>query len=677
VEESEELRKKLESDLRDLQKDADVMSEQREKANSDMRFINVDGAHWDDFLGDDFENRAKLEFDLISTHKNKFVGEWLNNYVGVEYKPDGDDTTDDDAEFLGNLRRSDYRDNSGEISIVNAIDEMATCGFGAYGISPRFVHDDDPEQDHQDIEWRPIYGAYNSIFFDRSSKRIDKKDARWVTEITGYTKEAFEEEFPGLDPVSAYTMNSDVWSVYSGELSEIYVATRYEIEEKKAKVFVYNNLATGKVEVFANDDHEDIKDELAEDNKYRFVRERMVMRTRVLMSRFTGKQYIEKARPIAGKRLPIIPLYAYRVIIDNEEHYFGLVRKLKDPNRVFDVQASQVLENSTSDGQEVPIFEREQMESQEVRNLWADKNNVPFLLVDAIKDSNGNIISAGPIGFSKPPMLNQNAAALLDLMPNFIREVTGGAPQDTLDPDASGKAINAIIKQVNLNTTPINKNIEIALTLDGEVYQYQASDVYKQKRLKRTLSKDGTEGSETLHKIIADKETGRLIEANTIYGKRFKAYPDVGPQYQTERERTVEVLKEMMPSFASIDDPDVKSFIPVMLSTIVDNISGVGLDPIKKHNRQLMLKQGLAKPETDEEKAYVQKMMQPKDDPNQKLMEAAAQQQIAEAKNLQAATIDKIARAKKKEAETQEIYSELGINQLNQLLNSRKQILRQ
>jgi hypothetical protein len=50
---------------------------------------------------------------------------------------------------------------------------------------------------------------------------------------------------------------------------------------------------------------------------------------------------------------------------------------------------------------------------------------------------------------------------------------------------------------------------------------------------------------------------------------------------------------------------------------------------------------------------------------------------LAEAKNLQAATIDKIASAKKKEAETQEIYSELGINQLNQLLNSRQQILRQ
>jgi len=646
---------------RDIAKDADILSEQRDKADEDMRFIYVDGGQWENFLEKEFQGRARLQFDYASQVKNKFVGEYSLSRLGVEYEPDDDATTDDDAELLNGIYRADFRDNSGREAVENAIDECATCGFGAYGMLTEYRDEEDPENELQKTVWRPIHNAYNTVFYDMSARRADKQDARWVTELTPYTRDAFKDEFGDIDPTSAYVPQDRSYLNENGSANEVYVATRYEIVKKKESVFIYNNLASGQVEYYDKDDHELIKDELSKSETHRFVKERKIINKKVMMSRFTGKEYIEKPREIAGKCLPIVPMYAYRAYINGVEYYFGLVRPIKDACRAFNVQMNQLVENAASAGQEVPIFGREQIEAQDVAALWADKNNKPFLYVDPLTDGDGNIVSAGPIGYNKPPMLDQSTSALLEIIPNFLREITGGAPQDTLDPDASGKAINAMIKQRNLTTQTIRQNIEKSFIAAGNLYQSIASDIYNRKQIIRTLGRDGTEGKETLLKVVADEKTGRLIEANTLRGKKFRAHADVGPQYSSMKEQTVEDLKGMTDALRGTASGE--KYMDVIVSTMLDNIGGVGMGPLKEFNRKQMMLQGLVEPQTDEEKQWLAEATQPQEDPNQKLMEAAAAQQMAEAKNLQASSIDKIASAEKKAAETQEIFADIQNSQ--------------
>lgn len=657
---------------RDIAKDADILSEQRDKADEDMRFIYVDGGQWENFLEKDFRDRARLQFDYASQVKNKFVGEYSLSRLGVEYDPDDDATTDDDAELLTGMYRADFRDNSGREAVENAIDECATCGFGAYGMFTEYRDEEDPENELQKTVWRPIHNAYNSVFYDMSARRADKQDARWVTELTPYTTDAFKEQFPDIDPVSAYVPQDRSYLNENGSANEVYVATRYEIIKKKEPVFIYNNLASGEVEVYSKDDHELIKDELEKSQIHRFVKERKIVSKKVMMSRFTGKAFIEKPRQIAGSRLPIIPMYAYRAYINGVEYYFGLVRPIKDACRAFNVQMNQLVENAASAGQEVPIFGREQIEAQDVAQLWADKNNKPFLYVDPLTDGDGNIVSAGPIGYNKPPMLDQSTAALLEIIPNFLREVTGGAPQDTLDPDASGKAINAMIKQRNLTTQTVRQNIEKSFIAAGDLYQSIVSDIYTTKQIVRTLGKDGSEGKETLFKTVADDKTGRLIESNTLRGKRFRAHADVGPEYSSMKEQTVEDLKGITEALKGT--PSGEKYLDVIVATMLDNASGVGMGPLKEFNRKQMMLQGLVEPQTDDEKQWLAQATQPKEDPNQKLMEAAAAQQMAEAKNLQASSIDKIASAEKKAAETQQIFAEIDINRARTAVEQQKSL---
>lgn len=658
----------------DISRDADATWEQRDNANEDMRFVNVDGGQWEGFLEDQFNDRTKLEFDIVSNYLQRFLGEWDLNRIGIEFKPDDSTgkTSDEDAELLNGIWRADFRQFSGKLAVDNAVNEAATCGYGAFKLATKFEDEEDGTNDFQRIEFRPLHNAFNTVFWDRGARRIDKRDARRVTVLTEFTRESFKDIYPDEDAVSAYEpWSRRAWNISLNRVEVIYIATRYEVVRKKENHFIYDNLVSGEVEVYSEDDHKLIKDELKADPGRVFQRERKILRQHVERSVFSGEKFLEKPERIVGKWLPIIPVYGYRGYVDGVEWYRGLVRKLKDASRLFNMQVSQLAENSASNGQEVPIFDPDQMLG-DIGKHWADKNNKAWLPARSLRDDDGKLIHHGPTGYLKPPMLDGSTTALLELVPNFIRDITGGVPQDTLDPNASGKAINAIIKRANLNIQPIFDNIGNSLEWSGEVYAAMVSELYVTPRILNIIGKDGTENQKQILKMVVDEESGRIIESNNLRGKKFHAYADTGPQYETMREQTVEDLKGMLEAMAQL--PEGQQYTAAILSTILENITGVGLGPLKEMNRRIMLLQGLVQPETDEEKALLEQASQPQPDPQQELIAAATEQQLAEARNLDAATVEKGASAVLKQAQAQKTLADIETSQMKTLAEIRNQV---
>ena len=198
----------------DISKDADSGLQTRLNANSDMRFVNVDGGMWEDFLTEEFtdengrDNRVRLEMNLAVNYLRRFIGEWNQNRVGVEYKSNDKDTSKEDSELLNGIYRSDFRQFSGKVATDNAVDECATCGYGAMKLATAFEDPENPENDDMHVEWRPIYNAYNTVIWDQSSLRIDKRDARWVTVLAQFTRSSFKDQYPDNDAVSAYVPES-------------------------------------------------------------------------------------------------------------------------------------------------------------------------------------------------------------------------------------------------------------------------------------------------------------------------------------------------------------------------------------------------------------------------------------------------------------------------------------
>lgn len=673
---------KLDQFKLDIATDANDSDNQRENADEDMRFVSDQNGQWEGFREQQFQDRVRLQFDITSDYLNRFIGEWTLNRVGVEYKPDDMATSDEDAELLNGIYRADFRQFGGETAVDNAVQEAATCGYGAFKIATFYEDDEDEENDNQRIEHRPIYNAYNTTYWDISAQRIDKRDARWCTELKEFTRSSFLAKYPNKNPVSAYTpdiTNNQDFLNTRGD--RVFIATRYDAIRRKAKVFVYNNLKTDEVERYDEEDHELIKDELARNEFTVFVKERKIIRQFIEKTVFSGDEILSATVKIAGRWIPIIPVFARRGYVGGLEKYSGLVTKLKDPQRMFNMQISQLAENAASAGQTIPIFTPDQMTGRFAAD-WADKNNKPYLLANPAYDDAGNMIATGPTGYLQPQQIDQSTSALMQIVPQHIQGVTGGVPQDTLDPNISGKAINALIKRANLNTQSIMDNISKAIRWSGEIFQAIAADVYSSERMMRVVGQDGRESSVLLMKTVLDEETGRLIASNNLRGKRFRSVADVGPAYDTLREQTTEELKGILDTMIKV--PAAQQYVPVILGALLENTAGVGLEGVKELNRKNQIIMGTVKPETDEEKALFAKSQEPKGpDPQEALVAAAAEQQKSEARNLDSKSLANAADAEKKQAETSQIITdtqiskdEAGLDQANTLSMIRERVMK-
>jgi len=642
--------------------DAFTLNEdQIENANEDMQFCNVDGGMWVDYLPNLGTERTKLELDITSDYVNRYVGEWTKNPANVTFTPDDEATDDDDAELLSGIYRADYQDNDGALSEKNAIAEVSECGIGHFKMMTRFEDEEDPENERQNVHWEPLHTSYLHVVWDPQAKRIDKADAKWCSVLTPYTERAFKDTYPDVSPYSVYqpyVRGNLSWIDRSENV--IYVAEHYAIKIINQTLMVYQNVNLDKVKAYDKKDIKDIADELAAEG-WEFVRERKTKKQVCEKSIFTSVEYIEDAKRIPGKYIPIIPMYGFRKYINNREFSRGLVRKLKDANRLFNTNVSRMADNSATSGDRVPIFTDKQVEGKEEQ--LAD-GTLPFHVINPMEDAQGNEIAQGPVGYYEPNVLDQSTIASTQVVADFVQRMTGQAPQDNITSEASGVLVDKLRQREDMGTQVITDNILESKKHSGKVYLSIANEIYADLRTKRVRGEDGNEKIVKLNTDIIDDETGNIVKSQSIGDKKFKVDVDVGPQYESQREATVETLERLLEKMRDV--PQLQKYGEPIVAMLLKNISGTGIGALKDMVRTEMIKLGFEEPETDEEKQMLEQMAQQKD-PADELNEAISMQQKAEgvmlvkkAENLMADSEKKEAETMKTKAQTVEILEGVG-----------------
>lgn len=619
---------------RECEEDLAATAEQRDKSNEELRFVTVAGGQWEGWLTDDFADRAKLEFDQVSEYYWRTYGQWTENRVSVNYAPDDDASTDEDAELLDGLFRRDLRRNNGQAAIDVAVREAMGGGYGAFCFNTEFEDEEDPDNEDQCIVISDLSNAYATVIFDSSARRLDKRDAERCTVLVPHSISGFKRKYPDA-PVQDAKRPIDRRSLNWSTPQLVYEAIRYEVRVEEQTCHTYGNPLSEDIQRVIEEDFDAKKDFLAEvrDLKasgYELIRKKKIRRRNVYRSKFCGGCELEPERRIAGKFIPVIPVYGYWSHNDGVDHWHGVSRKKMDPQRLLNMVVSVTAETTANAAEDKPIFDPDQVPPA-LQSVWKKaRHRVPYLLAKALRDpKTGQIVHMGPIGNAPGASMAPAAQALLQVCSELIVRGTGGAPQDTLDTEASGKAINAVLKRVDLTTKPVFDNIASAMRHAGEVYRHIAAEVYAARsRSVNVVTQDGRMQRRQL--LEQQVKAGQIVYGNDPSRGKFEVVVDTGPNYQTQREEAIVALKDIV-QVLNPADPMQR----LLIMRIVELLPSQGLNDVKDYIRQQLLVAGIRKPETEEDMAVLERhqaqAQQQGPDAQTKLLEAASQEQQTQA----------------------------------------------
>lgn len=642
-----------------------ALRDERLQCLQDRRFYSIAGAQWEGPLGEQFENKPKFEVNKIHLAVIRIINEYRNNRITVDFVSKEGAEYDKLADLCDGLYRADEQDSGAEEAFDNAFEEAVGGGFGAVRLRTAYEDEEDDENEKQRIRIEPIYDADSSVFFDLDAKRQDKADAKFAFVITSMTKDAYKAEWnddPASWPKIVHQYEFD-WSTPD----VVFVAEYYRIEEVKETVRIFETI-DGEEERYSQADFE--ADESLEETLRaigsREVRQKRVKRTKVRKFIMSGGGVLEDCGYIAGKAIPVVPVYGKRWFVDNVERCMGHVRLAKDAQRLKNMQLSKLGEISALSSVEKPILTPEQVAGHQV--MWAEDNlkNYPYLLINPITGPDGSQQVGGPVAYTRSAAIPPALAGLLQLTDADMNDILGN-PQgaDKMVSNISGKAVEAIQSRLDMQTFIYMSNQAKLVRRVGEIWLGMAKDVYVEPgRKMKTVGMMGEMGSVELMKPTIDEETGEIEMENDLSEASFDVVSSVGPSFVSRREATVRSITNMI---AVSDDPETRQ---VLTSMAMMNMEGEGIDDVREYFRKKLVQLGVLKPTEEEAQQMMAAMEGQPQDPNAIFLQAAAEEAVAKAAKARADTVETVASAELKRAQTVETLSKVDLQEQKQAMEA-------
>ena len=642
-----------------------ALRDERLQCLQDRRFYSIAGAQWEGPLGEQFENKPKFEVNKIHLAVIRIINEYRNNRITVDFVSKEGQEYDKLADLCDGLYRADEQDSGAEEAFDNAFEEAVGGGFGAVRLRTAYEDEEDDENEKQRIRIEPIYDADSSVFFDLDAKRQDKADAKFAFVITSMTRDAYEAEWnddPSSWPKEIHQYEFD-WLTPD----VVFVAEYYRLEEVKETVRIFETI-DGEEERYSQADFE--ADESLEETLQaigsREVRQKRVKRTKVRKYIMSGNAVLDDCGYIAGKAVPVVPVYGKRWFVDNVERCMGHVRLAKDAQRLKNMQLSKLGEISALSSVEKPILTPEQVAGHQM--MWAEDNlkNYPYLLINPITGPDGSQQVGGPAAYTRSAVIPPALAGLLQLTEQDMNDILGN-PQgaDKMVANISGKAVEAIQSRVDMQTFIYMSNQAKMVRRVGEIWLGMARDVYVEPgRKMKTVGLMGEMGSVELMKPTIDEETGEIENDNDLSEASFDVVSSVGPSFVSRREATVRSITNMI---AVSDDPETRQ---VLTSMAMMNMEGEGIDDVRTYFRKKLVQLGVMKPTEEEAQEMMAAMEGQPQDPNAIFLQAAAEEAVAKAAKARADTVETVAAAELKRAQTIETLSKVDLQEQKQAMEA-------
>jgi hypothetical protein len=558
-------------------------SDQRKEELDDIRFSGL-LEQWPPQLkaireADPQGARPCLVVDKVNQYKNQIINSMRQNRPSIKARPVDDNGDIEVAEIYQGIIRHIEDASKADIAYDWAAEGQVTSGTGYFRIITEYVGD----SFQQEIRIARIRNRF-TVYFDPDSKEPDGSDQKECLITMMVKRDEFKEMYPKVE-LSAWNSATGDSNEDWADADNVRIAEYFYIEEVKTELYLLEDgnsifkddyeekyLSSDKEEENETDaDLEPSEDSFPQPKEPapKILKKRDGHKTKVKWCKVTGAEELESTE-VPGTFIPVVRVIGIETDIDGKLHLRGVIRGVKDAQRMYNYQRSTVVETLNLASKAPYIAAAGQLEGYEAE--WASSNRV-----------NRAVLRYKPVninGTLTPPPQRQGYAGvptgLIQDMETSEHDIQSalGMYQASVGQDGnakSGRAMNAQQKQGDMATFQFPDNQSKSIRHAGRIIMGMIPIVYDTAQLVRILGEDGTPDyvkidPEQQQAVTKTRDANGVIKKiyNLGVGK-YDVTITTGSGYATKRMEGADFLTQLVQS-----SPDLMPIIGDLLFKSMD-----------------------------------------------------------------------------------------------------------
>lgn len=506
----------------------------REAAIDDLRFMV--GDQWEDYVRQRREAARKpvLTVNRLPAFVAQVVGARRMNETVIKILP-ADGGNKSTARVREDLMRAIQKESRAELAYDKALENQVECGIGNFKIE---IDYDSDEVFDQSIGILPINDALSTVW-DRMATDPTGKNAGHVFDVDTLDKNEFKRRWPWATPadiVVDVTLRGDLRMNGWIAIDDVRVVKYWRMRTRKRTIALLEDQRVVDITDLTDTAHPSYDPgkaaELLGSIQTRgdgspIMRE--VNKPYAEMYICSGLDVLEGPYRLDISRVPVFRVPGWEVTIGEWKHRWGLIRFMKDPQRLHNFWRSTIAEKLMQTPRATWMASQSSVAGREEQWRQSHLSDDPLLVWN---DESGNKPERVPPAMLEPALIQQAEFTSQDLKDvSNIHEANLGMPSN----EVSGAAINARQRVSDTGTVIYHDNLTLAQEECGRVCNELFSTVYDTPRVVKTVGDDAKEN------MVAINQVGRP-ETDISLGK-YSVTVKTGPNYATKR---IEASEHMM-----------------------------------------------------------------------------------------------------------------------------------
>lgn len=514
--------------------DADLSDDKtnRDAAIEDVKFMAGDQWEKEVVARRDADQKPSLVFNRLPAFVAQVVGTRRLSTTDIKIIPD-DAAHKEAAKVREGLIRSIQKLSKADTAYNKALENQVIAGEGCFRVELKYAYDD---VFVQDAKIQSIPNPF-AVVWDRKSIEPTGQDAGHCFVVDDMTPDDFKRTYP---KATAGDMTTDIRSVgydIGADWITSDVIRVIDFWRMRTRIGIVALLKDNE----GNEDVVDITDMDLEDFIDRIVNDdsgnpivREVDRKFVQMYKLSATDILEGPYELPIDRVPVFRVPGWVINVGAQRRRFGLLRFLKDPQKLHNYWRSVIAEKLMLSPKAVWIAAEGTVEGREDEYRNSHISNDTLLQYDANEGPPPARVQPAQI---EQALIEQSAQSAQDLRDiSNITEASLGQQGN----EVSGKAILARQRAGEAGTTIYQDNLDLAIEECGRVLNQLIPVVYDTRRTIKVLGEEGRE----LPPVLINGETDE--ESVDITSGKYSVSSSTGPSYVTKRVEASESMLNMV-----------------------------------------------------------------------------------------------------------------------------------